>query len=247
MLTILFTIKKATVIYQLISSLLLILISSSSFAAEDLASFCFERTTNLAVAQKSLEFLLLPREQVFLRPADHCFDVNTSTDRSKLLEKFLSKRYTLIAETGVSKDLVELSNSNCQIELKTSRKKKVNTTGASIGANNSAATGTIEQNEVSTSQLLLGPGKPGILDLEGRSLNVTCSGGHRGIYQLVFYYSEQWRSKVSTEVTASPGETINIGNITNELDSKNKSLGLSESSYQKTTGTENINYELQIK
>lgn len=201
-----------TVIYQqLISSLLLILlISSPSYATDDLVSFCFQPSTQLAEAQKSLEFLLLPREQVFPRPADHCFDVSTSTDRTKLLEKFLRKRYTLVAETGVS-------------------------------------SGSSEQNEVSTSQLLLGMGKPGTLDLFGRSLSVECRGGHRGIYQLVFSYSELWRSKVSTEVSVKQGEVVNVGSITNELDNKSKMLGLPETIYQVSKGSENISYELQIK
>ncbi len=224
---------------------------STSFASEDLVSFCFDRTTNLKEAQSSLEFLLLPREKVFLRKADNCFDVNTSTDRSMLLEKFLSKRYNLIAETGVSKnetrELENLNKSNCQIEFKTTRKKKANTTGAAIGANSSASSGTIEQNETSTSQLLLGLGKPGVLDLEGRALHMTCSGGLSGYYQLVFYYSEELRSKVSTEITARQGELINIGGITNDLNTKSKTLGLPESSFGTTSGSENINYELLIK
>lgn len=238
-----------TVIYQqLISSLLLILlISSSSYATDDLVSFCFQPSTQLAEAQKSLEFLLLPREQVFPRPADHCFDVSTSTDRTKLLEKFLRKRYTLVAETGVSLEVEDLSRQNCQIELKTIRKQNVTSSQASIGIKTGISSGSREQNEVSTSQLLLGMGKPGTLDLLGRSLSVECRGGHRGIYQLVFSYSEQWRSKVSSEVSVKQGEVVNVGSITNELDNKSKMLGLPETIYQVSKGSENISYELQIK
>ena len=239
---ILSTIKKVTVIYLLISSLLFSLVSLQSFASEELASFCFKSATSLSEARQSLEFLLLPREKIFLRKNDNCFDVNTSTDRSNLLEKFLSKRYTLIAERGPEMT----SMSNCHMEFKTTRKKKVNTTGASIGATNSAATATIEQNESSTSKLLLGLGKPGVLDLEGRSLQMICSGGLRGIYQLVFYYSEEMRSKVSTEVTAKQGEVVNIGGIVNDLNTKSKTLGLPESIYNTTSETENISYELMI-
>lgn len=248
--TTLSTTKKVTVIYQqIVSSLLFLLISFSSFAAEDLASFCFKRTTNLAEAQKSLQFLLLPKEQIFLRPDDNCMDVNTSTDRSKLLEKFLSKRYNLIEETGVSKETSDLTKKNCQIELTTTRKKNIISTDAQLGITKlpNAATGSLSQNEVSVSQLLLGLGKPGMLELEGKTLYVTCSGGHRGFYQLEFYYSEEFRSKVSTELTVKQGEVINIGSISNNLNEKSKTLGLPESSYRVTNGSENINYELMIK
>ena len=165
------------------------------------------------------------------------------------MEKYLSKRYTLIAETGVSKDQEDLTKKNCQIELTTTRLKNINNLDAQVGITSppNASKGSFTQNEVSVSQLLLGLGKQGMLELEGRTLYVTCSGGTRGFYQLVFYYSEQYRSKVSTELTIKQGEPVNIGNITNDLNTKSKTLGLPESSYSTTTGSENINYELQIK
>lgn len=223
--------------------------SFSTFAGDDLASFCFERSTNLIEAQKSLQFLLLPKEQVFLRMEDNCFEVTTSTDRSKLLEKFLSKRYTLVAETGVSKEVEDLTKKNCQVELTTTRKKKVSDIKAQIGLINDpkASVSSQSQDEVTVSQLLLGMGIPGVLEVNGKALHITCSGGYKGFFQLVFYYSEQSRAKVSTEMTVKQGEAVSVGNIVNELNEKSKSLGLPESSYSKASGFENINYELQIK
>jgi hypothetical protein len=247
----LFTIKKATVIYLLISSIIFTLSCSLSFATEDLASFCFKRPINLVEAQKNLEFLLLPHEQIYLRTKDYCIDVNTSTDRAKLLEKFLRKSYTLVEETRIRRPLVEgsLNNQNCQLELKTTKKKKVENTDAQVGIKNGIAisSGVETASEVSTSEILLGLGKPGFLEMDGHSLYVECSGGGRGIYQLVFSYSELYRSKVSSEVTVKQGESVQIAQITNDLNNKSKMLGLPESIYQEAAGSENINYELQIK
>ncbi len=186
--------------------------------------------TNLAEAQKSLEFLLLPKEHVFLRPKDHCFDVSTSVDRTNLLEKFLSKHYTLIGESHETRtlDVGNLNNQNCQLELKTIKKKNVDITKAKAGAVNSASTDSEKLSEVSTSQILLGLGKPGSLELEGRSLYVECSGGVRGIYQLIFSYSEAYKGKVSSQLTVRQGEVVNISSITNDLNIKSKTLGLPE-------------------
>jgi hypothetical protein len=192
---------------------------------------------------------LLPREHVFLRTGDHCFDVNTSTDRSNLLEKFLSKHYNLIAENNGRKALnsENLNNQNCQLELKTTKRKKQDSTSVSLGKFSSASKGTNDFSEVSTSQILLGLGKSGSLELEGRSLNVECSGGGRGIYQLVFFFSEENRAKINTQMSVKKGEVVQIASITNDLNNQTKTLGFPQSVYQEVSGSENINYELQIK
>lgn len=242
-----FTIKKATAIYRLISSLFILSFLSSSFAAEDLVGFCFERTVNLNEAQQSLSFLLLPREKVFPRKADNCFDVLTSPDRSKLLEKFLSRRYNLIAETGVSAPGSDLQDMQCRLELTTTRIKKVEVKDFQAGQGLRAAVGTKDVKEVSATELLLGFGRPGSIDLDGRSLQVECVKGATGIYQLTFSYSEQYRSRVSSSVSLKQGETLQIAQVTNDLAGQSKTLGLPQVLYEDTQGKENISYELRIK
>ena len=242
-----FTIKKATAIYRLISSFLILSFLSSSFAAEDLVGFCFERSVNLSQAQQSMSFLLLPHEKVFPRAADHCFDVLTSTDRSKLLEKFLSRRYNLIAETGVSAASSDLQDMQCRLELTTTRIRKEEVKGFRAGAGLMAAAGTKDVKEVSSSELLLAFGRPGTLDLEGRSLQVECTKGASGVYQLTFSFSEQYRSRVSSSVSLKQGETLQVAQVTKDLASQSKTLGLPQAHYEDIQGKENISYELRIK
>lgn len=229
----LFTIKKATAIYRLISSLLFIVFSFSSYASEDLVSYCFEHTTNLKEAESSLSYLLLPREKVFSRPEQNCFDVLTSTDRANLLEKFLSKRYTLIAEGGKTTPET-FQAQQCQLELKTTKNKQVNTKDFRLGHANKAKVGSSTTQDVSTSQILLGSGRPGTLELEGRSLYIECRKSTTGIYQLVFSYSEIYRTQVSSEISVKRGEVVQIAQITNDLDTKSKTIGLPQSLYQTT-------------
>ena len=235
-----------TVIYRLISSLLFIVLSLPSYASEDLVSYCFEQTTNLKEAEQSLSFLLLPREKVFPRPQQNCFDVLTSTDRSKLLEKFLSKRYNLISEPGALTDFENLQAQQCQLELKTKKIKSANTKDFRLGRSNNASVGTSSTQEVSTSQILLGSGRPGTLELEGRSLYIECRKTESGYYQLIFSYNEIYRAKVSSEVSVRRGESVQIGQITNDLASKSKTLGLPQSLYREVEGQENISYELKV-
>lgn len=244
---ILFIIKKATAIYRLISSLLIAFFLSTSFAAEDLAGFCFERSVNLTEAEQSMSFLLLPHEKVFPRKADHCFDVLTSSDRSKLLEKFLSRRYNLIPETGVSASSNDLQDMQCRLELTTTRLRKEEVKDFRAGAGLRAAVGTRDVKEVTASELLLGLGKPGTLDLEGRTLQVECVKGASGVYQLTFSFSEQYRSRVSSSVSLKQGETLQVAQVTKDLAGQSKTLGLPQALYEDIQGKENTSYELRIK
>lgn len=243
---ILSTIKKVTAIYSLVSRFLLVFfLAIKSYAAEDLVSFCFERSTNLKEAKDSLAFLLLPKESVFLRPQDQCLDVLVvSSDRSKLLEKFLAKRYTIISEA--SPQLSGSEQEQCHLEFKTTKKKQVNTNKIKVGKISSASSANENTEEVSVAKILLGSGKTGELSLEGRLLNVDCIKGIGDRFQLIFSYGESSGAKVSTQVSVKSGELLQIAQITNDLDNKKKSLGLPESTYQQDLGKENISYELRV-
>lgn len=220
---------------------------SKSFAQEDLASFCFPKSTNLKNASDSLGFLLLPKERVFPRPQDNCFDVNTSTDRAKLLEKFLRKRYTLISETEGLSNAAKVETQHCQIEFTTKRTKNTDSKEIQIGVQNNTSAGSNSVQELSTASLLLGVGKPGSLELEGRSLFVECSTGGTGIFNLVFSYSELYRSKVSSSVTLRTNEPLEVAQVINDLNQKSKNLGLPQTQYYENVGTEKISYELKVR
>lgn len=244
----LFTTKKVTVIYQLISSLTFLLLSFQSFASEDLASYCFASGTNLSEAKNSMEFLLLPREKVFMRSKDNCFDIVTSGDRAKLLEKFLRKRYNLVEETSTTIPNDEkIQDEHCRLEFKVTREKKIETKNLQLGTTNSVSAGEAKVQEGSTSELLLGLGKPGWLDMEGNGLMVECRKGATGVYQLIFAFSEAFRSRVSSEVSLKQGEFIDVGQVTRDLNEKSKILGLPETQFRQVEGQEKTKYELRIK
>lgn len=236
---ILLTTKKATAIYLRVSSLFFLCFISQSFATEDLVSFCFESKTNLTEAKESLSFLLLPKESVFLRREDNCFDVNTSPDRSKLLEIFLRKRYTLISEESEPKKSGNLQDQQCQLELNTTRNKEVRTQTLGVVQIKNVQ-------ELSTAKILLGLGRPGTLDLEGRSLYIECRKSASGVYQLSFSYSEEYKAKVVSEVSVRKGESIQVAQVITDLSQKSKVLGLPEFLYKEIEGQEKISYELKV-
>lgn len=202
----------------------------------------------MSEAKNSMEFLLLPREKVFMRSKDNCFDIVTSSDRAKLLEKFLRKRYNLVEETSVVVPEVEkIQDAHCRLEFKITRDKKTESKNLQIGTQNSIGAQESTVQEVSSSELLLGIGKPGWLDMEGKSMMVECRRGGTGLYQLVFSLGEANRSRVSSEVTLKQGEALDVAQVTRDLNEKNKNLGLPEIQYGQMEGQEKTKYELRIK
>lgn len=138
-----------------------------------------------------------------------------------------------------------IQNEQCQIEMKTTRNRVVNTRDFRLGSTNRANAGTRSMQEVSTSQLLLGIGRPGTLELGRRSLYIECRKTDAG-YQLIFSYSEMYRMRVSSEVFVRKGEVVQVAQVTKDLDTKSRTLGLPQSLYENVEGQDNASYELKV-
>jgi hypothetical protein len=233
-----------------ISSLFLFFLSYQSFASEDLETFCFKAPSNLGEVRDSISFLLLPKEKVFLRQEAHCVDILTSTDRVKLLEKFLSKRYTLIKEVPLGEKAetnLSLNDFHCQLELTTTRTKKAIESELAAGNMNRLRARENTEKQVEVSQILLSLGKPGTLDLDKKSLLVECRKGSTGVYQLIFSFSEVDRARVSSEISVKQNEVVSIAQIASDLNEKNKTLGIPQTILEEIQSRENIEYQLKVK
>lgn len=243
---ILFISKKAIHIYRAIISFFLLVAATTSWADEELTSFCFKPSTNVADARDSLQDLLLPREKVFLRPEQRCIDVLTSPNRVKLLEKFLRLRYTLVVDE-TERENATLQNQHCQLELKKTTSQQTASNNFQLGVQNQVSAGTATVASTETSQLLLGLGKPGVLAIGTQALYVECRKGASGIYQLTFSLQENGTTRITSEVSAKANEPVNVGQVTKELNDKNKILGVPQTAVSTSIGNEETLYQLQIK
>ncbi len=243
---ILFINKKAINIFKAKISFFLLTLSLNVFAAEDLVSFCFTPVINVEEPRDSLNFLLLPNEKVFLRPEQRCIDVLTSTDRVKLLEKYLRVRYTLIQEEG--KNAVEVPR-HCQLEMNKSSIRRTDTTSASIGFNSPTGINATNLNSTvnESSQLLLGLGKRGALVVGNQALYVECRIGATGTYQLIFSLSENGANRITSEVSVKKNEPVNVGQISRDLNERRRILGYPQSAVSTAVGVEEITYQLIVK
>lgn len=237
--------KKVIAIYQIIINSLILLFSTSVWSNDDLLSYCFARNVSLQEVKRELNDLLLPREKVIFRTVDSCIDIVTSSDRGKLLEKFLRKRYTLVTETS----MMEMEDSkvleHCRLEFKSTTKKLVDAKNVVIGSAKEFKSSGNSLTEISTSQILLGLGKPGSLDVGGQSLEVECRKGAIGYYQLLFKYAGAL-DHIQSEASLRAGEVLNVGSIAKEMNEKNKNIGMPQARFQNATSNEVTTYELKI-
>jgi len=220
-------------------------------ATEELASFCFTPSTDLDAVRNSINFLLLPNERTFMRPDQRCMDVLTSTDRVKLLEKYLRLRYTMVEPETPDKKIVSLEEQNCQMEFKKTTENKTGLGNLNpVGVYNSGTAGTLNGPTTETSDLLLGVGKAGAITVDKQVIYVECRKADNGNYKLTFALTEKDEpSRISSDVIVKKNETVNVGRIKNDLNDKQKitGVGLPQTAVSTDVYLDQTTYELQVK
>jgi hypothetical protein len=231
--------KKVMLIYNLISKIFILLLINSSFASDDFDSFCFESNVSLVNVKQSINFILTDKDTLTLREEDHCLDIVISETRKNVLEKYLVKHYALISTAPKTPE-------NCHIELKTINKQKINTQDFKLGQKNNLVASESTSKAVTTSELLLGAGKIGRLAVGNQNLQVDCRPAGDTAFELQFYFEEKSKATVSTSLRVSKNETVNLANVTKELNEKNRTLGIPQTAIGNTEGIEENTYELKV-
>lgn len=241
----LFIIKKVTVIYRANSFFLLLqLVFFSQAQAQEISSFCFEHSVSLQAAHQSLGILVLPKDIVAQRIEDNCLDIITSPDRGKLFEKYLSKRYDLKKDPGGD---VGNGPSECRLDLKTTKKLKVESSDLKLGEKNALNDNVAIRNSVSIMEMLLGAGLPGEFEAGDDKLKISCQLIGAASASLNFSYTEKSKSSVSTQVVVKRGEWLNVASVIKDLSDKTKTIGVPQIEINQSTGKIETVYELQFK
>ncbi len=248
--------KKATAIYK-VNSIILILLSIlfSEARSQEMSSYCFDRSVSLREVQQSLSLLLLPKDIVERRVEDNCLDIFLSTDRVKLFEKFLSKRYDLKKDPrseseskGKTDESSGLGNdTKCRLDLRTTKKTKVDSSNLKLGEKNVLNSSATTSDSVSIMEMLLGPGQPGELEAGDEKLKVTCRPLGTGEASLIFSYSDKNKASVNSHVQLKKGEWLNIASVIKELADQNKTIGVPQTEVSESTGKIETIYELKFK
>jgi hypothetical protein len=229
----------------------------------DLNSYCFDRSVNLRDVHQSLKILLLPKDIVEFRTEDNCLDILTSSDRGKLFEKYLSKRYSLKRDVGVSvsveKENLTNKEPDCHLNLKTTKNVKLDTSNFKIGEKNVLNKGETINHSVSTTEFLLGAGKIGEIGIGDENLKVICQPIGSDSASLNFSFSEIKKAivnsqvlvnsqvQINSQVLVKRGEWLDIASVLKDLNDKAIILGIPQTEMSQTKEKNETAYELQFK
>lgn len=240
------TTKKVTAIYRANSFLFFFLFLKVA-VAQDLHSYCFERSVNLSEVQQSLGMLLLSKDIVDKRIEDNCIDIITSPDRGKLFEKFLSRRYDFRQDSRDESLRESPKPSECRLDFRTTKNAKTQTGSLKIGEKNLLSSGSAINSSVSNLEMLLGEGIPGEFEAGAEKLKVSCQLIGTEKASLVFSYSERDKASASTQVLIKRGEWLNVASVKKDLADKSTTLGIPQSEIGQSEEKIETIYELQLK
>ncbi len=240
--------KKVIVIYRVNSFILLFWLSFfSRVEAQDLNSYCFERTVSLQEVHRVLNPFLMAKDIISDRSDDNCIDIANSASRANLFEKLLSKKFTLIKESvAASKNLIP-SDVNCLLELKSTQREKKESSQFKIGEKNVLNTSSSNSVNVTSMEILLGSGLSGELEIGIVKLNVTCQLLGSDSANLIFSYVEKEKANVTSKVLAKKGEWLNIASVINDLSAKIKAIGIPQTEVSQSSEVNESLYELKLK
>ncbi len=212
---------------------------------DNINTYCFGKEVHLIDVKKSLNLLLLPKDNVLLRSDDNCIDISTSVDRGNLFEKYLSKRYDLKTEVRTKREIDK--SEECHLNFKTTEKSKIEKSQFKIGEKN-----LINQNESfkslsNTMEILLGPGQQGEIAAGEVLLKVICQLIGNDSAQLQFSFTSKTQALVKSEVQLKKGEWVNIASVLKELNEKNQNLGIPQTEFNQISGKVETIYEMQFK
>ena len=168
-------------------------------------------------------------------------DIATSSDRGKLFEKFLGKRYDL------KREISEIKAQDCRLDLKTTKSIKIDTSRFKAGEKNLINKGEASSKITSVMELLLGEGLPGEISVGLNQFKIICRLIGKESANLVISYAEKNQGNLNSEILVKKGEWTNIGSAVKELEDKVKTQGIPQTEIIQTKEKDEIVYELQLK
>lgn len=213
----------------------------SAWSLEPLTGFCFTMGTDLKQVEAYLSPLLLPKERLDLRHNLGCVELPLGLHRKPLFERYLNKRYPIIrsyAGTGNSyptRPSVTKTLKNCRIEVLKITDHTTTTDTAKAGQQSRLNQSNSKGSEISKSQLLLGEGLGGHLEVDGDRVELTCF--YRGLRREIQVTLNSATGSLQSSIMASIGEKIDLGSVVKEIKDKNREIGYPKGiEYEKTKG-----------
>ena len=201
----------------------LCIIGPSCFATSGSTLYCFEGV-NLSEVENYLTPILKSEDKVAKFTEHNCLNITISVTRIPLFDSWLRRRYRYRKKISLASSGHQVRGT-CSLEV--TRKEKFTTKSSSgqVGARFKLNKGNGSRSRVSKSRLLLDYGKEGSMSVGQENIVVTCTQRGANSHGLKLYLQGS-DSSIATDVTIVKGESLDLGEVSDELQDKRKSFNL---------------------
>lgn len=193
-----------------------------------------------------METVTAPKDRIYKRESNHCLEIEISSHRRELLEKWMYKKYRPLK--GISDSSPSISDGttqgNCHLKIEAVSAGSSNTKNFSVGQKNGVSTTERSSSGTRRSSLLLGVGFSGYIQVNEERVELTCQRVSGNGYRIAINLQGPDQG-VGTALEVRKGQRINIGSVVNDLNQRRKTLGIPKGiEVEKTTGKETKDYFL---
>ena len=216
--------------------------------ANDSIELCFDEAVNLQSVKAYVMPILLANETIILKQEIPCMNVEIPKERVELLQKYIGMRYTIIRSSTSYSSNERLFNKNCKVIIIKTRALKDENNNIAIGQKSRFKNTTLNGAGITTSELLLTEGLRGSIELDGERAEIVCRSHGSINYQIELFVKNVQGSSISTSVSISSGEKLEIGSIIRDLRNQGRDLSISNGvDYSTQKGKSSDRYELMVK
>lgn len=212
-------------------------------------SICLKEEGDLKLAKKELKKILAPVDQAYLREISNCLDIKTDSKlRFNFYKSYLGKKFRLSeqASQGVRDNQDDISFSRCRIRIREVTKTVEQKRKAKLGRRSKLLDKKSNMDNEQISTLLLSSGKTGSLGLDGNFLGVVCFKKAKSFSVEIFIRGK--KGNISTSLSLRPRQEVNIGQIANELNEKDKNIDFNDGlGYERDKFTRKHDYYLSVE
>lgn len=200
--------------------------------------FCFQDNVNTDQVIHYLKGISLPGDNFEKRTNKNCLKINLSDGRASLFQNYLKRRYTLtdfytdyIYEDH--KAVLPRSKKMCRLEVKSSQLENSKTNDLEISKKGKLLESRSQVIGDSTTNLTVMDGLSGFINVENDVVEITCYILGRNRYRLKVNLQvgdgQTKASGLGTTIEVQRGQSINLGQLADELKSKDTGYGVEAS------------------
>lgn len=223
------------------SSIILLGISVLSLgaSAQNFHSYCFARSVDLNQATSFVKSILTSQDKVNKNSALNCLEIQLDDARVELVRKYLSTRY----QTHTN---FEAAPSLCDMEITEVMNSNKNSQTISVGRQNNISQSVDNNSAQSVSILKTLEGKWSSLEMNDSTVEIRCY--KRGLSFEIEVRIGSENSFLSTSRIIQSNEKVELGEMVQSLNDKNKTISLQDGVTQsKSKGNKQKKYYLVIR